>query len=369
MKIAIIADPVDNQGAGIYTYTKNMIDGLIRSDSEHEYFLVLQNKHPEWPDAKQIIIPNTSLPIGWASVRLFVLVPMALRKRKVDIVIEPAHFGPFNLPSRVKRVTVIHDLTPILFPNLHRWHSQLLQKIFLRKILKKADLIITNSNHTSADLTRIYPFTKNNTETIHLGRDEFFKPKEDTTLLKNLGVKNSYFLYAGTIEPRKNLELLLEAFMKFKNSDSDDVQLIIAGGKGWKAAGFYKQLDSHPFREKIVVTGYVTKEELRVLYSGAIALIYPSMYEGFGLPVVEAMACGTPAILHHSSSLPEVGGDACLYFNNNDVQELASCMDIMATELALRKDLAQKALRQAALFSWEKYTIVLLSAIEKLTGK
>src|SRR6185295_4219377 len=125
---------------------------------------------------KQIPIRNTRLPIGFASLRLFFIVPFILRRKKADVVLEPAHFGPFNLSKKIKRVTIIHDLTPILFPELHRWHSQILQKIFLRGILNKANLIITNSENTSKDVCRVYPSNCSKVKRIYPGISDSFKP-------------------------------------------------------------------------------------------------------------------------------------------------------------------------------------------------
>lgn len=369
MKIAIIADPVDNQSAGIHTYTRNLVESLRKAGGEHELYLILQQHHPEWPETHQIILSNTRLPIGWASLRLFFLVPRALRKRRVDVVIEPAHFGPFNLPKKTKRVTVIHDLTPILFPHHHRWHSRVLQKLFLRRILRKADLVVSNSNSTQADIEACYPFTQNKIKTIHLGRDTFFTHSTSTETLKKFGIDQPYFLYAGTIEPRKNLALQLDAFAGCCDREGANFQLVIAGGKGWKSREFYKKYRHHPHKDKIILTGYVTKAELRALYSDAIALVYPSVYEGFGLPVLEAMSCGTPCILQQSSSLPEVGGSACLYFHNNDSGQLANHMHTLITNKQLRQSLADEALQQAARFSWDNYAAELIQVLEDIVTK
>ena len=187
MRIAILADPLDNQNAGVHIYTRHMVRALLDANDGNEYILVRERRDDQYPGAEQIVVPNVHLPIGFASFRLFFWIPFILRRKRIDAVIEPAHFGPFNLPRRIKRVTVIHDLTPIMFPHLHRWHSQLLQKLFLRRILRKADLIVANSNNTAADIERIYPVIKGKVSRIYLGKDDVYVPTgADSMILEKI---------------------------------------------------------------------------------------------------------------------------------------------------------------------------------------
>ncbi len=152
MRVAILADPIDNQKAGIHYYTKELISHLGSVDGDIEYISISQHLHPEIRNIKQVVVNNHKRIPGYKAYRMFVKIPWMLRKLKADIVVEPAHFGPFNLPKTIKRVTVIHDLTPILFPQDHIFHSQLLQRIFLKSILNRAALIITNSRYTKDDV-------------------------------------------------------------------------------------------------------------------------------------------------------------------------------------------------------------------------
>ena len=365
MRIAIIADPLDNQTAGVHTYTQNFVAALERYDHDNEYFLIRERKTGEFPRMKEIAIPNTRLPVGWASFRLFVLVPLVCRRLKVDAVVEPAHFGPWNLPRHIKRITVIHDLTPLLFPGMHRWHSQLLQRIFLRRIMKRADIVLANSNNTASDLIRFYPFTDGKVETIYLGRDSFFKPVDTTSALKAYNIEDTYLLFTGTIEPRKDLPTLLTAFEKFKAATESNVQLVIAGAKGWKTGGFEEALEQNKYKKDIVVTGYVTKTHLRELYSHCLCFIYPSVYEGFGFPVIEAMACGAPVIAAKNSSLTEVGGNEAIYFKTSDSEELfRQIKTLFNNRHTLGKEKAQH-INWVEIFSWENYVL----SFKKLLNK
>jgi glycosyltransferase involved in cell wall biosynthesis len=305
MRIAINALPLDNQSAGIHYYVRGMLDGLHAIDHSHEIIIIRAHYSEEYPKFRTRIVRNIGWLPGWASLRLFVLIPWICRKERVEVVIEPAHFGPFNLPNRIKRVTIIHDLTPILFPQFHTYNGWFLQKLFLPGILKNADMILANSNHTLKDILTWRPAVKNNVSMIYPGIDELFQPSDDEDTLKRHQIKQPYLLYVGTIEPRKNLHLLLDAFTEVKKQHSD-YQLVLVGQQGWKTNAFMKALNTHPYLSDIRLTGHCEREELPVFYSQARVTIYPSLYEGFGFPVVEALACGTPSLCLNHSSLSEL---------------------------------------------------------------
>lgn len=352
MRIVILADPLDNQCAGIHYYTKELITHLAKIDVDGEYFIIRRKLDDLFPRERQIIVKNYRFP-GYAALRMFFLIPCKLIRFHADVVVEPAHFGPFNLPRRIKRVTVIHDLTPILFPRLHRFHSQLLQRLFLKGILKRASRIITNSENTSKDTVSFLPEAKGKTTAIYLGRDKNIAYTNESYVPYPDSKGKKYFLFTGTIEPRKNLDMLLKAFAIFKGTSSFEHQLIIAGQTGWKSKAFFNDLDAHPFRKDILLPGYVKRKDMAAMYSGATAFIFPSLYEGFGLPVVEAMACGVPCLLANNSSLPEVGGDAALYFDHQNPEKLAELMEKMCNNIELRESLSVKAKEQAKKFSWD----------------
>ena len=352
MKIAILADPLDNQSAGVHTYTRELVYALSKLESrEHEFLIVREKVDPDLP-LEQLAVKNIHLPIGYASLRLFFIIPYLLRSHNVDAVLEPAHFGPFNLSKSVKRITMIHDLTPILFPEHHRYHSQLLQKIFLKGILKRSNIVLSNSENTSKDIRRVYPFTKNKVKTILLGRDTSFERASSRTYHNEHNVNQPYFLCTGTIEPRKNLNLLLDAYQKFRDQSDGKTLLIFAGKLGWKTESFVSKLDNHPYKNDIILTGFISKTALIELYSHALALIYPSIYEGFGLPVLEAISCGTRVICSGNSSMPEVAGELGYYFEPTDMLALTQHMHTIAKNVITdeeRKDLIQ----QSQKFSWD----------------
>lgn len=357
MRIAILADPIDNQSAGIHHYTRGLIEGLGAIDPENEYLIIRQKVDPDFEKLQKKIVNNYPNLPGYKALRMFLILPFMLKKWKVDVVVEPAHFGPFNLPKLIKRVTVIHDLTPVLFPGYHRWHSQILQRIFLKGILKRASMIITNSAHTKKDVLNYYPEGQNKTHFIHLGTNPAFKPDHHESVLTKFGIKKPYFISLGTIEPRKNFSTLLDAFeiLCRKTEGSEQPYLVFCGQKGWKSRPFYQKLARHPYKGRIIITGYTTSHELPALLTHARALLMPSFYEGFGMPITEAMSCGTPSIVSNTSSLPEVGRDACLTCDPGNPAEWSEKMHRILTDEQLAQELSSKALIRKDLFSWKDH--------------
>ena len=369
MRIAILADPLDNQRAGVHSYTRMLIESLLAFKSRHEYLIVRQKHSDDFPSAETLVIPRSKAWPGLASYRLFIRVPQKLRAFKPDVVIETAHFGPWNLPPSVRRVTVIHDLSAIRYPHYHRWHSSFLQRLFLKGILKRTDLIIANSRFTAEDIARWEADFASKTTAIYPGRDSYFRPVPREPLSDEYGIEPPYFLYAGTLEPRKGLLTLLEAFEKFCRSGQPTRQLVLAGQMGWKTNPLRKALRSHPYAKDIRLTGYVPMHILRQLYTHCEAFIYPSEFEGFGFPIVEAMSCGAPVIAAKNSSLTEAGGDAARYFATGDAGALAAEMALLAGNASMRQSMKEASLLHAESFSRENFARKLTEALEKIVAE
>ncbi len=354
MRIAVLADPIDTQSAGIYIYTLWILKGMTRIPQDNDYIVVRPQSGEAFPNSKELIIPIKSWIPMHARLRQIFSIPRAVAKEKVDIVFEPAHFGPFNLPKHIKRVTVIHDLTPIMFPEFHGSMSHWVQKLSLPRILRKADLVITVSESTRRDLIRLYPYTKDKSKTVLVGKDETFGPRKDINVLNKYNIQKPYFLTVSTLEPRKNIGLLVDAYHRFRAETGAEVQLVLAGKKGWNIDDLLQKIEQSPYREDIILTGFTEREEMPVLYTMCLGFVYPSWYEGFGSPVVEALSCGAVIAISNSSSLPEVGGDAALYFDPNSVSELTAHLKEIYSNEALREERSKLSLERAKLFSWEK---------------
>jgi len=353
MRIAFLADPLDQQYGGIHVYTKQLLKALSKVDKKNEYIVIRSESKNEFEGVEEVVVPYLSFP-GYRFWRLFFQLPKILVNKGVDIVVEPAHFGPFNLPKSIKRITVIHDMTVFLYPELHVFLSQYLQRKLFPRILKKSNHIITNSSNTTDDVVKYFPFVKNKISSILLGKDKSFKPRSDKNILENYSVEQPYILFVGTLEPRKNIPVLIEAFDEFKQKTGMAHQLVLIGKKGWKSKDIFKAINGSPFVTDIVSLGYVPKEDLPIIYSMAEVFVYPSIYEGFGLPILEAMACGTPVITSKTSSMPEVGGSAVMYADPNSSAEIAKKIISLCSSSEMREKFSKLGLTQSAQFSWEK---------------
>lgn len=364
MLIAIIADPIDEQSAGIHYYTKSLIEGLLKIDHENEYLLLHSRGNDFFKRltrlrvafTKEVIVPNYRRIPGWPSLRKFFILPFIFRKYKPDVVFEPAHIGPFSFFWRCKKFVTINDLTPILFPKYHIWISRFIHGKLLPRIVKNADGIIVPSHSTRLDIERFYGKQGGKIRVIYDAAADSLKPVSDIKVQKirgKYGIGKPYILSVGTVEPRKNLEILLDVFLKLRE-DGLDIGWVIVGERGWYYDSFLKRVGEEDVERDIIVTGYVPQEDLAALYSGAAVMVYPSLYEGFGLPPLEAMQCGCPVICSSTSSLPEVVGEAATLFDPTDEKGLKTVLREVLTNEKIRQTMRQKGLRQAAKFSWEK---------------
>lgn len=259
---------------------------------------------------------------------------------------------------RGKRVVTVYDLTFLLFPDYHPHTRVMIFKNFFLQTVRLADRIIAISENTRRDLIGLLNVPEEKIVVTPLAAGEIFKPilaQDAVRILSRYGVTyRDYFLYVGTIEPRKNLVRLLNAFEIFCSSHSSPTVLALVGRPGWLNQDLYKAWENSAWKQNIRLLGYVPEADLPALYSGAIAMVYPSLYEGFGLPPLEAMACGTPVLTSNNSSLPEVTGDAAILVNPLDVEEIAGALMRIAHDSSLQEELRQKGLKRAKLFSWEE---------------
>ena len=254
----------------------------------------------------------------------------------------------------VPTVLTIHDLIPQLLPEHHkplnRWYLNWTMPLYCRR----ADHIIAVSEATRRDLLATYRLSPEKVTVIHEAASPRFRPQTESAherIRGMYGLPEEYLLYVGTIEPRKNLERLLEAWTPLRQS-GECPPLVIVGKRGWLSDSFYAALEASPVREDIVLTGYVQDADLPVIYSAATAFVWPSLYEGFGLPPLEAMACGTSVVCADASSMPEVVGDAALLFDPQDAASLQAQMRRIVSDGDLRQSLVERGLRQACHFSW-----------------
>jgi alpha-1,3-rhamnosyl/mannosyltransferase len=272
-------------------------------------------------------------------------------RKRIDVVHES-----FYTPARINRAAVqvftLHDLSLVRFPRTHSADRRLFFDRFFPSRLAEADHIIVPSVSVKHELLDYARFDEDCVSVIAEGVDACFVPCSPEcvgSVLARHGIPSEYFLFVGTLEPRKNLSVLLQAMAR----DASGLPLVIAGWSGWGDPAFQSELAGLGLGGRVVFPGYLDDEELAALYSGAVAFLYPSLYEGFGLPVVEAMACGCPVVCSNVASIPEVAGNAALYADPREPEEWAAAMDSLRNDGALRSHFVLAGQTRAGLFSWD----------------
>lgn len=367
MRIGIIGDALDGQYAGIHYYTRNLLFELSELSDDLEIYVVRSKPSDERKSGiHEVVVPQLWWIPGFVLFRLFVLIPLKLRKLHLDAVIETAHFGPFFLPKEVLRVTVVHDITSFIRPEWHTWRSRVMHRLFFKAAVKRTDLIITNSQFTKDDLLNLVKIDPAKVHPVHLGVSPHFRPVKDQKTLGMLGIYKPYLLYLGTIEPRKNLVRLIHAFELFKkNNPGSPDQLIMAGKVGWKSREVIHARNTSAVSDDIILLGYVDYDHLPALITGCRVFVYPSLYEGFGMPVLEALACGALVVASGNTCLPEVGRDYVRYFDPLDVSHMAQVIDDAYhqpdTDAGLRSSYARSA-------TWSKTAQEIWSLIRRRAG-
>ena len=314
MKIVILADSISTQSSGIHYYGTQLVKRLLREFPENEYHIIATEKIIEFNNVPQTIIKLKKIPFHLRLRQMFYF-PKLVKNLKPDHVIELAHFGPFGLSKKIKRTTVIHDLTPLNYPEFHSTLSNIMHRLLLPKIIKNANSLIVNSTSTKIDLEKFDPNSKHKISVIF---PEIVFTDEPNSLKQTQG---KYLLAVGTIEPRKNYETLLKAFELVGNNDSK-INLIIIGSMGWKMNHFADLIEKHPHKDRIKITGYIERKELQEYYKNAFAFVFPSHFEGFGIPILEACNYGLPMLLSDIPTSKEIAKESAIYFNANNPEEL-----------------------------------------------
>lgn len=304
------------------------------------------------------------------AVRYFHKRLASLRPGEFDLYFEP-NFVPLPELKSKKCVVTIHDFSFLHHPE---WHPaeriQYFEKHFLTN-LSRADRILTDSAFVRDEAVGKFGLDPDKVRVVHAGCDHgLFAPQPEEAVLQvrdKYSLGRPYFLYVGTIEPRKNLLQLLEVFERFSTGQHGEPQLVLCGHQGWSNHEVLRQFERLSQREVIRFLGHVPSADLPPLYSGAIALAYPSLYEGFGLPVVEAMACGCPTLCSRTASLPEVGGEAPVYVDPGEGESILQGLRRLQEEPALRQRCREVGLAQAQKFSWEKTAREVLSHFSEVT--
>ena len=352
-RIGVDACLLAEEVTGIGRYTVEVLSRLTLAG--HEWFLYshqpiivgkweMSNVHLRTDN-----FPGRGLRMLWAQSAM----PFRAWRDEIDLFWSPAHRLPSLLPTRVARVVTVHDLVWKHAGETMRPMSRWLDSILMPEAVRLADRVITVSGHTAEDLLREMPSARGKVFPIPLGTS-FLAPAASRESLTSLGLTEPYFLFVGTLEPRKNLTRLLEAFARLPDSLRSRAVLAIAGGKGWGGVDVATIAERFGIGDRVRVLGYVDDSQLATLYAHALFLAMPSLYEGFGLPLLEAMSHGTPVLTSNCASMPEVAGDAGMLVDPCDVDSVAHGLSELLSHDARRNALACLAKTHAASFSWDR---------------
>lgn len=369
LRIAIDASRTTKpQPTGTEVYARRLIQSLIAANESRPepYFISLYFRDAPPADlfAKSDYVEEVviRLPRLWTHLRF----AAAILRTRPDITFVPAHTLPFVFPGA--GLVTVHDLGYRHFPEAHSWVQRAYLELSTRCSQRRAALVLADSEATAADLSRFYGTAMDKIRVVYPGFDGAAlksSAQETAAARAKYRLPARYFIFIGTLQPRKNIERIVKAFRQWQREhDDDDTALVLAGGEGWLFDKSWLEVASN-----VIVTGYIDEADKGGLLAGAIALVFPSLYEGFGFPAVEAMHCGTPVIASETSSLPELVGDAGLLVNPLDVPAIAEAMGRCSDDAALRQLLSERGIQRAKRFTWSAAAEQVMVAFDELGGR
>ncbi len=367
MRIAIDASTISTQG-GPRTYVLGLVDALLRIDTDNDYVIFYNDPAHlgRFPQTKEIVLPGKS-PLArlW---REHVLLPNACRRECVEVLHCPKSAIPFNSPCPV--VVTLHDLIPLKHPETETFAAQMYWRLQIPIAARRSSFIITDSEHARQEIVEQFGCSPEKIKAIMLGFDPLMTGQRNVAdgdaIYRKYVLPSEYLLYVGTIQPRKNLDTLIRAFYRLKLSGSTDLKLVIVGRTGWLCEKLFADISEMGLESEIIFTGFVPDAELPYIYDRARVFLYLSLFEGFGLPPLEAMACGVPVICSNTTSLPEVVGDAGMTVPPADTDAVASALLRVMTDPVLTAQMRVAGRNRARLFSWEtaaRETLAVYSSI------
>jgi glycosyltransferase involved in cell wall biosynthesis len=352
----LLAEEEGYRRAGVSRYIHNLLVHVLREDSEGDYVVFLNDRSALTLACRQ---KRSRLPTHRPLVRIAweqLWLPLELLAEKVALLHSPVNVQPLLLPCR--GVITVTDLSFVVFPEGFRVGQRLYQNILTRLSVHRASHLITYSASTARDLTRFFAVPAEKITVIFPGVDAAYQPVQDKGLLaafrRRHDLPERFILFVGTLEPRKNLLTLLQAYAEFRRETKSAHRLVLGGGKGWLQQPIFAAIEELGLQDAVVLPGYIPEDELPLWYNTADVFVYPSLYEGFGLPPLEAMACGTPVIASNVSSLPEVVADSGVLVDPHQSHQWASALSQLCQDADLRAELGSRGMQRAQQFSWTR---------------
>jgi len=373
MNICLDLSPTVHRRAGIGRFTGELTQALLALAPENTY-TALYNRAAEAQLAPPFDhLPRLALPWGDKPWRLRVALAHLFRRpqdahfRDVDLFHATDHLLPFF--ARIPSIFTLYDLT-YLTTDTHTTLNRLFLRLMMPHFLRQAAAVITISESTRRDMLRYYAVAPAKCYVTHGGVDARFRPASEAAIeavRRQYGLPEQYILAVGTIEPRKNYTTLLAAYHALRDRHPG-LRLVIVGKRGWRSEAFFQKLSELGLEDQVLLPGYVADADLPALYTAATVFAFASLYEGFGLPILEAMACGTPVVAGNTSALPEVVGEAGVLAPPQDVGALAAALAALLDNAALRADLCAKGVTQAQRFTWTQTAQATLQVYHQVFG-
>ncbi|HOU77835.1 MAG TPA: glycosyltransferase family 1 protein [Syntrophales bacterium] len=368
-RIGIDFHYAEREGTGNCTYMRNLVESVVAMDEERSYLLyVTQPDHPYY--ARFRSRKNVTLQAiagSSAPARMLGLARATFRDRP-HILHVNYYAPPFY---RGKLVVTVHDISyhhlPDCFPFRERLKNELLIPFFLRRAAR----VLTVSEYSRQDMVAVYGAAPEKIVVGYNGVNPLFRPlenrREAAEILAPYGIGEDFLLYIGRLNRRKNLQVLIAAFNDFKRRGTHPHRLVIVGRRDFLPAEDMATIDASPYRDDVIFTGYVPDGHLPLLYGTAALFVYPSLFEGFGLPCLEAMACGCPVVTSNTTSLPEVVGDAAIMVNPNDHREICAAIEEVLTDADRRREMIGRGLARAGEFTWQRTAAKFLEIVAVLS--
>ena len=352
------------RNGGVSRYILSLLTELSKHPGEHE-FTIFVNGQAVIEQLKDMSIGHpqvTYVPVPWSesqpAARIAweqLTLPSLIRQKRIDVLHSPVNVLPERLPRSCAGVVTLHDLAFLRFPNVLTRSKRLYHRTFTMRSLRRATRIIAVSESTRQDAIELAGIPAKHIQTVYTCINERFSivptVEETQSLRQKYGLTEGFLLYLGTLEPRKNILTLLEAYARLRQTYTIQEKLVIAGGKGWLYDTIFAKVQALGLESEVIFPGFVPDEEQATWYTAASAFVYPSLYEGFGLPVAEALACGTPTVTTTVSSLPEAGVGLALTVEPHDVTAMADALHTALTDAALREKCRDMASTIAERFS------------------
>lgn len=374
IRIGIDARGLDKTKTGIATYIEEVIKKINAQENDKNEYILYSNREINI-DAelkKNIIVKNCSKPLG--TLWLYFVLPKMLKEDDIDLFWGTQHCLPMRnkYTKDIIYILTVHDLAIHKLKNVGELKNTIIQRLFLKKSCKKADLIMADSKATKEDIKEIFKIKDDKINVVYLGTNfsegYSVNKDEESEILNKFKVEDkNYLFFVSTIEPRKNIITLVKAFEKLKESKKSTLKLILAGGLGWKYEEILEAINNSKYKDEINLAGYISKKEKECLLHNAKCFVYPSLYEGFGLPILEAMANEAIVVTSNISSIPEVGGDVAYYFN--DVKDFTELSKVIKKVLTIsdeeKKKKIKQGIEQTKKFTWDKCANEILEILKR----